>query len=275
MALFGAHINSNINEISKEIIKIKNFGGTLIQCFINIKYNKKDYESIKKDLISNNVKLVVHASYTINIAQDWSEHSWWLKQFLHEIELAEYLGAFGIVIHLGKQLKLTNQEGINNMYTSMLYIYDKIKTLDIKIFFETSTGQGSEMCYDLDEFAYFFNKFKKLNKDKFRICIDTCHIFQAGYDISDKKNIIKYLKNLEKLIGIKYIGLLHLNDSKNTLGSKLDRHENLGKGYIGKEALQIISKFCIKQNIPVVLETPDENLYEDEIYNYFIHTNNS
>jgi len=271
------HIFTIFNEITNEIKKIKNFGGNLIQCFVNIKYNKKDYDLIKKELINNNIKLVVHASYTINIAQDWNEHSWWLKQFLHEIELANYLGAFGIVIHLGKQLKLTNQEGINNMYTSMMYIYDKIKNWNINIFFETSAGQGSEMCYDLNEFAYFFNKFKKLDKDKdkFRICIDTCHIFQAGYDISNKKNIIKYFNNFEKLIGIRYIGLLHLNDSKNTLGLQLDRHENLGKGYIGKEALEVISKFCLKLNIPIVLETPDENLYDQEIYNYFVHINNS
>ena len=261
MQLFGAHINSNINEITNEIKKIKNFGGTLIQCFVNIKYNKKDYDPIKKELLNNNIKLVVHASYTINIAQNWSEHSWWLKQFLHEIELAEYLGAYGIVIHLGKQLKLSNQEGINNMYTSMLYIYDQIKNLKIKILFETSTGQGSEMCYNLDEFAYFFNKFKKLSDNKFRVCIDTCHIFQAGYDIRNKKNIVKYFNNFEKLIGIKYIALLHLNDSKNTFGSKLDRHESLGKGYIGKEGLQFIANFFLKQNIPIILETPNEEFF--------------
>ncbi len=270
MKLFGSHIDSNINNLNNEIKKIKSYGGNLIQFFVNIKHNNKDYDFLKK----NNIKIVIHASYTINIAQEWNEHSWWLKQFLLEIEMAEHIGAFGIVIHLGKQLKLSSQEGLNNMYTSMLYIYDKIKNLKIKIFFETSTGQGSEMCYSLEDFAYFFNKFIKINQDKFRICLDTCHIFQAGYDISSIDNINLYLKDFERLIGLKYIGLIHLNDSKNKLGSKLDRHENLGYGYIGKENLLYLSNFFMKSNVPIILETPN-NKVKDEIEKYFIQNNNN
>ncbi len=269
MKLFGSHINSNINNLNKEINKIKDYGGNLVQFFINIRNNNKDYDFLKKE----NIKIVIHASYTINIAQEWNEHSWWLKQFLLEIEMAEYIGAFGIVIHLGKQLKLSSQEGLNNMYTSILYIYDKIKNLNIKIFFETSTGQGSEMCYNLEDFAYFFNKFLKINQDKFRICLDTCHIFQAGYDISTIDNINLYLKDFERLIGLKYIGLIHLNDSKNSLGSKLDRHENLGFGHIGKENLLYISNFFMKSNVPIVLETPDNSKVKQEINKYFIQNN--
>ena len=270
MKLFGAHINSNITDIISEITKIKEYGGTLIQCFVNSKYNKKDYDEIKKFLIKNNMHVVVHASYTINIAQNWNKYSWWLKQFLYEIELSEYLGAYSIVIHLGKQLKLSDQEGINNMFTSILYIYNQIKNMKIKIMFETSTGQGSEMCYNLEKFAHFFNKFLKVNKDRFRICLDTCHIFQAGYDLRDIKIVNTYLKEFDRLIGLRYIGLVHLNDSKNELGSKLDRHENLGEGYIGKNSLLFISKFFMKNNVPLVLETRDNSKYKDEIKNYFI-----
>jgi deoxyribonuclease-4 len=274
MRLFGSHIDSDIKEIINEIHKIKSYGGNLIQCFVNIKYNKKDYQEIKNELEKNNMKIVIHASYTINIAQNWTEHSWWLKQFIHEIELAEYLGAFGIVLHLGKQLKLSTQEALNNMFTSMIYVYEQVKNTNIKILFETSTGQGSEMCYDLENFSYFFNKFIKINKinnDKFRICVDTCHIFQAGYDITNKKNIKLYFENFERLIGLRYIGLIHLNDSKNSIGSKLDRHESLGYGHIGKEALSYISLFFLKINTPIILETPDQNKFKDEIKNYFIN----
>jgi len=270
MKLFGAHINSNINDIIPEIKKIKEYGGTLVQIFVNIKYNKKKYNEVKKYLEDNNMHMVIHASYTINIAQNWTEYSWWLKQFLHEIEIAEYLGAFGIVIHLGKQLKLSEQEGLNNMFTSMLYIYNQIKNTKIKIMFETSTGQGSEMCYSLEKFSHFFNKFLKIDKDKFRICLDTCHIFQAGYDIRSKKNINEYLKEFDKLIGLRYIGLIHLNDSKNDLGAKLDRHESLGEGFIGKEGLTHISKFFLENNVPLVLETRDDTKFKDEIKNYFL-----
>lgn len=266
MKLFGSHIDSNINNIQDEIIMINEYNGNIVQFFVNSKFNTKDYEKIKNDLDKYNIKLVIHASYTINIARDWSDHSWWLKQLYLEMELAEYLGAFGIVIHLGKQLKLSTEEGLNNMYTSLLYIYNKTKDFNIKIFLETSTGQGSEMCYKLEDFAYFFNKFIKINnitKDKFRICLDTCHIFQAGYDISNKKNINKYMNDFERLIGIKYIGLVHLNDSKNVLGSKLDRHESLGDGYIGIESIKYISKFFFNINVPIILETRQDKIKEE------------
>jgi len=266
MKLFGSHIDSNIKNIQDELKMINEYNGNLVQFFVNSKFNTKNYEKIKNDLAKYKIKLVIHASYTINIARVWSEHSWWLKQLYLEMELAEYLGAFGIVIHLGKQLKLSTEEGLNNMYTSLLYIYNKTKDFNIKIFLETSTGQGSEMCYKLEDFAYFFNKFIKINnitKDKFRICLDTCHIFQAGYDISNKKNINKYMNDFERLIGIKYIGLVHLNDSKNVLGSKLDRHESLGYGYIGIESIKYISKFFFNINVPIILETQQDKIKEE------------
>ena len=266
MKLFGSHIDSNIKNIQDELKMINEYNSNLVQFFVHNNLNTKDYEKIKNDLEKYKIKLVIHASYTINIARDWSEHSWWLKQLYLEIELAEYLGAFGIVIHLGKQLKLSTEEGLNNMYTSLLYIYNKTKDFNIKIFLETSTGQGSEMCYKLEDFAYFFNKFIKINnitKDKFRICLDTCHIFQAGYDISNKKNINKYMNDFERLIGIKYIGLVHLNDSKNELGSKLDRHESLGDGYIGLDAIKYISKFFFNINVPIILETQQDKIKEE------------
>lgn len=278
--LFGSHIDSNINDLIENTEKIKNYGGNLVQIFVdpmnkNARKNNS-YENYKNYLMENNMKLVVHASYTINLAKNWTNYSWWITQFILEIELANKLGAFGIVIHLGKQLNLSKEESYNNMYTALLYINNQTKKYSTtRIFIETSSGQGSEMCYDLEDFAYFFNKFQKsLNsdlKDRIKICVDTCHIFTAGYDISDKNKIKEILLKLENLFGLKNIGLIHLNDSKNPLGSKLDRHANLFEGYVtdfGKKKDGIISiiSFAKKINIPFVLETPfiDEKI-ESEI----------
>jgi deoxyribonuclease-4 len=250
MVLIGYHIDlNNINNLNNNI--------KLIQIFIDSNMNKNKIDNIKKILKNNNIKLIVHSSYTINIAEDWNEYSPWIKQLYYEIEIAEYLNAYGIVIHLGKQLKKTKEQALNNMYSSINFIYNKIKKFNIKILFETSTGQGSELGYNLEDFAYFFKKFLKIDKNKFRICIDTCHIFQAGYNIINKKNIDNYFSNFDKLIGIKYIGLLHLNDSKNKLAMKKDRHENIGEGFIGKKPLFYIANFFNKLNIPIILETPN------------------
>jgi deoxyribonuclease-4 len=95
------------------------------------------------------------------------------------------------------------------------------------------------------------------------MCLDTCHIFNAGYDISNKKKIKIYLDEFEKLIGINEIKLIHLNDSKNKVNSKLDRHENINYGYIGKDGLIEIAKFFTKLGISIVLETPDAHIEDD------------
>lgn len=183
--------------------------------------------------------------------------------------MAHKLNAIGIVIHMGKQLDLSITEAYNNMYTSLLYVHNqtKDKFSSVKIFLETSTGQGSELCYKLEDLAYFYKKIlrhknQSLN-DRFRLCLDTCHIFAAGYDLSKESTILLYLEALEELIGIRYVGLIHLNDSKNTQGSHIDRHENIGIGHVGKEGLMIFAKYFKNINVPIILETPDEKLRDD------------
>lgn len=274
MSLIGGHISSNPISLIKEASYIKSIGGNLIQIFVDPLYkNINDYDIFNNWLKNNNMFCVVHASYTINIASDWNEYSWSIKQFILEIQTAHRVGAFGIVLHLGKQLELSKEEAYNNMYTSLLYIHNQTKNNNIKIFIETSTGQGSEMCYILEDLAYFYKKLSTHKnpdiKNRFKICLDTCHIFSAGYNIKTNPNIIKYFKDFENKIGIKEIGLVHLNDAKYDVGSKLDRHEDLGKGFIGKKPLLKIIKFLKKFKIPIVLETSG-NHYKEEFKEYLL-----
>ena len=135
------------------------------------------------------------------------------------------------------------------------------KYQNIKIFIETSTGQGNEMCYKLADLAHFYKKLSANNsssiRNRFGICLDTCHIFASGIDIRTPATIIKFFKKFDKMIGIKHIKLCHFNDSKNDLGSMIDRHEDIGKGFIGMTALLFIKKLLYKKNIPMILETPN------------------
>ena len=261
MSLIGIHIDSTPNSLIDQIEYYNNKNCKALQLFVSTNKKHKDFYKPKKKLINNlGIILSVHISYTINIASDSNNYSWGIMQFIEEIKIAHEIGAYAVVVHLGKQLDLTKEIALNNMFINLLKVLDAIDELDIKILIETSTGQGSEMCYNLDDFAMFF---KKIKNNKIGICLDTCHIFNAGYDIRTKKTTETYLKEFDDKIGITNIKLIHLNDSYNDLGKHIDRHQNIGRGYIGVEGIKQIIMFFTSLNIPIVLETPDEFINDD------------
>ena len=276
--LIGAHINSELDELINKAKIIKKNGGNIVQLFANkiSKKAKKYYNDFFLYLQSVNMKCVVHSSYTINIAQNWDFHSWWLKQLISEIQIANSINAIGVVLHLGKQLNISKEVAINNTYTSLQYVLSKTKHYNIPIFLETSSGQGSEMFSNIEDFGIFFKKIKKITNNV-GICIDTCHIFSAGYDIRGKSNITKFLKLFDSSIGLENVKLIHLNDSKNELGSKIDRHANYSKGYsgdisdisnigdIGIKSIKIFANFFKNLEVPIILETPVDNVINDLI----------
>jgi deoxyribonuclease-4 len=262
--LIGIHIN---DDIFLEAIEAKNLNYNLVQLFVNS--SNKKYNEFNLLLQYNKIKCVVHAAYSINIGREWDHYSFWINQLIHEIELAHKIGSFGIVVHMGKQLNLTKEQTINNMYSCLLYVHNKTKMFSsVKIILETPAGQGTEMCYKLEDLANFYKKFShnKIEdiRNRFRICIDTCHIFAAGYDIRTKGAISMYLDTFEEMIGLRHVALIHLNDSKNELGSKKDRHENIGKGFIGSIALKYFVDFFSNINVPIILETP-ANYHKEEM----------
>jgi len=269
----GTHI-SDIYEIKEYLPIIKEVGGNCIQTFLTLtgktsveKYNNNELIEIKNYLINNKFKLVIHSSYMHNLARDWDEYSWWIINIISELEIGEKLGAFGLVIHFGKKLDLTTEQAYNNMYSSLIYIHNKTKDLKIKIILETSTGQGSEICYKIEDLSYFFKKLSKNKiksiRSRFKICIDTCHIFSAGYNIRTKYNIRQYIETFNELIGIKNIYLIHLNDCKVDIGMQVDRHQNIGKGYIGYEGLKYFFDIFKKYKIPIILETPNNGFLKE------------
>ncbi len=261
MSLIGIHIDSTPNSLIDQIEYYHNKKCKALQLFVSTnKKHMKFYEPIKKLINKLGIILSVHISYTTNIASDPNNYSWGIMQFVEEIKIASMIGAYAVVVHLGKQLDLSKEVALNNMFINLLKVLDITKDFDIKILIETSTGQGTEMCYDLDEFSLFF---KKIKNNRIGICLDTCHIFNAGYDIRTKKTVEEYIKLFEDKIGINNIKLIHLNDSYNNLGMNIDRHQNLGRGYIGIEGIKQIIMFFTSLNIPIVLETPDEYINDD------------
>ena len=270
MSLIGIHI-SHIDDIIKIINKDNHFKNIdLIQIFVNatINYSDKKYINVLNFLKKKKIKLVVHGSYSINLSKLWSESDWWIHQFIGEIKESAYLGAFGIVIHTGKQLELSTAEALNNMYTSLLYIHHKTKAYQqVRIIIETSAGQGTETLTQIQEFCRFMKKFythpNEEIRARFGICIDTCHIFAAGNDIRTSKDMNRFFGTIDRTVGINKIKLCQVNDSKKSLGERIDRHMNIGDGKIGKTAIGRVVKFIKKLKIPIVLETPDVQIHQD------------
>lgn len=153
------------------------------------------------------------------------------------------------------------------MYTTLLYVHKQTEFTQVKILLETSTGQGTEIAYKLDDLAFIYRRFSKHKNnnivERFGICLDTCHIFSAGYNLQNKESREIFFDNFNELIGLNHIKLIHLNDSHVPCGANVDRHENIGKGYIGKKPLLIISKLFKKLHIPIILETPYDHIFDD------------
>ena len=273
--MIGAHIVTDMDEIRE----LKRRECNVVQMFVDHMASKElrvEYRKMRDYMMREGMKCVVHISYTINCAQLWNEHSWWMLQLVQEIEMANLVGASYVVLHLGKQMDLTMGEGYNNMYMALLHVHSRTKELShIKILLETSTGQGSEMCFKLEDLAHFYRKFSKhkneLIRDRFGICIDTCHIFAAGYDLRTKEMGKIYLDNFNELIGLEHVKLVHVNDAKKDLGSNVDRHANLGDGFIGKMGILTFVTYFMRLGVPLVLETPVEGRDEDILMLRSIH----
>ena len=194
-----------------------------IRSNINDNLTNKALEVMKENNI-NIDNVIVHAPYIVNLAKEDNDFAIsFLKQ---EIKRCSMLHIKYMVLHPGSSVSITKEEGINNIINALNIILDN--EYDVTICLETMAGKGNEVGSNLLEIKNIINKIEYQNK--IGVCLDTCHLNDAGYDISNFDSI---LDEIDKLIGIDKIKCIHINDSKNILGSKKDRHENIGLGSIG------------------------------------------
>lgn len=234
-------------------------------CCIQVMFSKSKLTSneIKqiKSILANYKYIYIHASYQINMGADLIPsqtdlYSTGIEIFLNEIEYGKKIGAKGIVVHMGKNVanKYDPSHIYNNMVKFIIELFKKLRTkkITLPILLETPAGQGGEMCWDLAEFVDFIIRFsKQYFYPQLGVCLDTCHMFQAGYDFNNEQIIDKVHKILEPIK--EKIQLIHLNDSYNPVGKHIDRHEQIGKGYI--ETDKLIKFIYPYKNIPMILET--------------------
>ena len=204
-----------------------------------------------------------HDSYLINLGNPVPEN---LKKsrraFLDEMQRCEQLGIRLLNFHPGAHLKqITEDECLALIAESINMTLDKTKGVVAVI--ENTAGQGSNVGYKFEHLAAIIDQVE--DKSRVGVCLDTCHTYSAGYDIKSEEGYEAALKEFDEVVGMKYLKGVHLNDTKKELGSRVDRHDNIGQGLLGTEVFKRIMNDPRFDDLPIILETPDENLWKEEI----------
>ena len=211
----------------------------------------KFLEALKKHDIGNE-DVIIHAPYIINLAQiDEDKRKFGVEFISREIITLGIMKAKYIVLHPGASLDNSLEIGISQIIRSLKEILDNTKDSDAVICIETMAGKGSEVCFKFEHIRTIMDEIKS---SRIKVCLDTCHTFDSGYDWVN--NYEEVIEELDTVIGLDNIKVIHMNDSKNILGSRKDRHANIGYGNIG---FLTLSKICHDKrfsSIPKILETP-------------------
>ena len=251
--IIGSHVSfKKDTQLVGSIEEALSYGSTTFMFYTGAPQNtirNKIDDSITEEAIKimedNNIDIndvIVHAPYIINMASDNDFAVSFLKQ---EIKRVEQLHMTKLVLHPGSSVKLSEEEGLSNIINNL----NKVGESSVTILLETMAGKGSELGRN-------FEQIKKIIDGvdyELGVCLDTCHIHDAGYDISD---FDKVLDEFDRIIGLKYLKCVHVNDSKNEMSSHKDRHENIGYGYLGFDNLIKIIYHEKLKDVPKILETP-------------------
>ena len=263
----GRHINISNGFISS-VKHAANLGCNIMQIFLgspqlilNRKRSNYELESIKSELIELNMDMVIHGSYTINLCHNSTSNKYKasLKSLIQDLLASEKIGSkcLGVIIHMGKnvpEINIDDDIAINNYIIGINEAL--LSTNNSVIILETGASQGNEVGSNIEELAKIYNGILSDYKSRVKFCIDTCHIWATGYNIADDSSVNIFFDKFEKLIGIKNISCIHFNDSKTPLNSHVDRHADIGYGFIGDIGLKSIALFSKKHNIPIIMETP-------------------
>ncbi len=204
-----------------------------------------------------------HDSYLINLGHPEDEaREKSMDAFLDEVQRCVLLGLERLKFHPGSHLKKISEDVcLNKIAEAMNFTLDK--TSGVSLVLENTAGQGSNLGWRFEHLAQIIDKIE--DKSRVGVCIDTCHMFTAGYDIRTRDVYDKTWAEFEKIVGFRYLMGMHINDSKPDLGSHVDRHHSLGQGKIGLDAFKFIMNDERMNDIPLILETIDETLWSEEI----------
>ena len=270
MKFIGAHVSAS-GGVENAPINAHNIGAKAFALF-----TKNQRQWVSKPLTDESISLfkencekynlssdyiLPHDSYLINLGNPEAEALEKSRAaFLDEMQRCELLGLKLLNFHPGSFLKKTTVENcLDTIAESINLTLDK--TQGVTAVIENTAGQGTNLGYEFEQLAYIINRVE--DKSRVGICLDTCHTFTAGYDLVN--NYDQVFDDFEKIVGFNYLRGIHLNDSKKEVGTKVDRHDSIGKGFIGAPFFEKMMNDPRFDNMPIILETPDETIWADEI----------
>lgn len=260
--LLGAHTSIQ-GGVDKAIDLAESLNFNAIQIFTknNNRWSQRPFFQEEIDLFkdkwrNSNIKFIVaHDCYLINLAApDPVLYEKSVNAFIDEIERCHLLNVKYLNFHPGAHLGTGYETGINKIAESINIAHDKTSFSDVNTMLETTAGQGTSIGHSFVQLAEIIEKVE--NKDRMSVCIDTAHILAAGYDISNHDGFEKTIKEFDSILGLHQLKCFHVNDSKKTLNSRVDRHCNIGEGFIGLEGFKFLMNDKRLKAIPKILETP-------------------
>jgi len=274
MLIIGSHVSFNKGgQLLGSLDEALSYGANTFMFYTGAPQNTKRYviddDLTQKALLKmeengiNPENIIVHAPYIINLANDKEsdKYDFSIRFLSEEVKRCEKLKMKYLVLHPGSHVGLGIEKGIDNI----IYALNKVLETDtsVVILLETMAGKGTEIGSNFFEIKKIIDGIKK--KDLIGVCMDTCHLNDSGYDIT---NFDKVLEEFSQVVGLNYLKCIHINDSKNSLGMKKDRHDNFGYGMIGYDNLLKVIYHEKLKGIPKILETPyinDKPPYKEEI----------
>lgn len=272
MKYIGAHVSSS-GGVENAPVNAKNIGATAFALFtknqrqwFSAPLTKKSIELFKERCAEYGYlphQILPHDSYLINLGHPDSEGLEKSRAaFLDEMQRCEQLGIDRLNFHPGSHLsKISISESLSKVAESINITLDKTKGVCAVI--ENTAGQGTNLGHTFEQIAEIISQVE--DKSRVGVCIDTCHSFAAGYDLSHEKGFNEAFSHFDKVVGFKYLKGMHLNDAKKGLNSRVDRHDSIGMGTLGEETFRILMKDPRFDNIPLILETPNEEIWSSEI----------
>jgi deoxyribonuclease-4 len=262
LILLGAHF-SIAGGLHKALLTAKQYGCTALQLFTKNSNTWKErivtdeeidlFRQARKEV--GITAIASHTSYLINPASpEGQKHHMSKEALVHELERSASLDIPYVVLHPGAHMESGEEKGCLKIAETINEVFDRVPPGETKLLLETTAGQGTNIGYTFEQLALIIKHIK--DKDRVGICFDTCHTFAAGYDIRTPEAYAKTMEKFDGIIGLDNLYMIHMNDSKKGLGSRIDRHEHIGKGEIGATAFKEIMNEKRLETIPKILETP-------------------